>query len=101
MIRLSLVLGVLLLTGVHVERRSPPSTLRAAPSASSYEAGFAGEIAVRLDAAAWAQLAEHPRQFVWAEVEHDGVTRRARARIKGHRSRRDLDDKPAFKLEFP
>jgi hypothetical protein len=99
--RISLVLGVFLLSGVHVERRSPPSTLRADPSASSYEAGFAGAIALRLDAAAWAELEGQPREFVWAEVEHDGVTRRARVRVKGHRSRRGLDDKPAFKLEFP
>ncbi len=97
---MALMLGVLSFTGVHVEHREPPpahSTL----TDSIYDSEFVGEIALRLDPDAWAALERKPRRFVWGELEHLGVIHRARVRLKGHRSMRELDEKPAFRLEFP
>lgn len=95
---IALLSGVLFITGVHVETRESRPPLF---TSAIYDREFAGGIELRFDPQARASLEERPREFVWAEVEHQGLTERARVRIKGHRSRRELDDKPALKLEFP
>ena len=81
-----------------------PKPLTAAELRSRSEVLYADalirEIGIRLDPEAWSSLEQKPRRFVAAEVEHAGETYHARVRIKGHRSRRELDEKPAFKIEF-
>lgn len=85
----------LLRFGAFEARRLAPAELNAALYASERV-----ELSIRLAPEAWSSLEAHPRRFVECEVEHFGVTYDARIRLKGHRSRRALSDKPAFKLEL-
>jgi hypothetical protein len=67
---------------------------------AAYEGREVAELQLRLDHTAWAALEQRPRRLVSAQVDFAGTTYSARVRLKGHRSLRKLDEKPAFKLEL-
>ncbi len=45
-------------------------------------------------------LRKKPRKYVAGEFEYGGVTRTVSVKLKGHRSFRNVDEKPAIKLRF-
>ncbi|MCG8418969.1 MAG: CotH kinase family protein [Proteobacteria bacterium] len=59
------------------------------------------ELHISLDRSARDKLAKKPRKYVRGELTYNGVIfAEVAVRLKGHRSMRKLDDKPAFKLRF-
>lgn len=83
---------------------SARAVLSARREARVWEAWFASdtvpELRIWLDDAARASLARRPREFVRAELEHDGERRLVGLRLKGHRSMKPLEAKAAFKIAF-
>jgi hypothetical protein len=77
---------------------------RSARESAALERIYAGEelaeLHLELDADARASLAAAPREFVSGSLRFRGRSYGVGVRMKGHRSMRPLEEKPAFKLDF-
>jgi CotH protein/lectin-like protein/putative metal-binding protein len=84
--------------------RSWPEARRSAAARAQVEAVYTEDtrllLQLTVDADGRAALETKPRRFVAGQVELAGSTYPARIRLKGHRSLRKLDEKPAFKLQL-
>jgi hypothetical protein len=92
-----------LAAGTYWARTDAPAHSEAAARAS-LEAAYAGretaKLQLEVEPAAQAALERRPRRWVSAQVVIGGQAYPARVRLKGHRSMRKLDQKPALKLEL-
>jgi len=80
-----------------VEKAKP----RVAPGAELFGIHPPIELSLTLGENAVASLGRKPRKKVRGELEYGGKTyRKVGVRLKGHRTMQDLDEKPAFILDF-
>lgn len=91
----AVALGVIVTT--IIQRRS---TAAQGELAAFYDWNDVPELRLQLDSTARRALAEEPRRYARAQLSHAGETYGVGVALKGHRSMRGLDEKPAFKIDI-
>ncbi len=82
------------------QRAPVPEEPRSAKDTTSFFESDFTTLELELSDASLARLQFQPREYARALLRHGGIEVATEAKIKGHRSFRSFDKKPAFKLRF-
>src|SRR5678815_3932899 len=84
-------------------RPEPPRAAQPGVATSAddlFSLAFVPALDITLDDKARQSLLDDPRTYVPATLTHGGRTLPIQIKLKGNRTFRDLDDKPALRIEF-